>query len=931
MTVADRYRLDTRMRFSGTINHAAALMVICCSGIRAQTACATGMATAVIVRDPTGAAIPGASVTVDSGPSGLTGTDGRYRTPCLQNGRHTLRVTANAFADQAVNFTVPGRADLSVTLRLSTVTTSINVSGDDTTLTGESSTAAGPTQTITGSQLAMLADDPDDLLRELQQLSAASGGAPANATIAVDGFDNGEGSTQLPPKSSIAYIRVNPDLFSAEYRNPPLSGGRVEIYTKPGQSVFHGALFLTNSSSWMNARDPFSTANVSLGKQRYGFELSGPILRKTSDFFLSLEHRDISNDAVVNAIGVNAAGIERPILDTVTAPQHLWNGLAKTDWQCGPKNTFIASFSSARNDQPNFGVGGTALPETGAERRGYGDSLHLSLVTIISPHIMHEARIGLERDGTTYTPTSTAPSVSVAGAFTAGGSPTGATQQRERYVEIIDDVVIQTKRHLLKAGLLSELSQIESYAQTNFNGVYTFGGMTTASGQTVTGVQQYVNALNAAPNGSPTEFSNTTGSPYLQVSQIRNSLFIQDDWKVRPNLHVALGIRYYAQDHPAFSGELQPRLGISWSPDKAATWELHAHAGTFAGRFGVHNWNQIQLANGTDRSRNLVYSPLCPGAFDPNTCQPLSSGTVLHSLITVAPDLKDTHWGSENVGFTKRLGKGLSFTSDYYLWQMWDYERTENINPPINGQPTGPRPYGPNMNILQVQSTGRGYGNVEFFALTGKSKYLQFYAGATRSDLIDDTDDNVFFTPMTTGVNSGEYARRDSQGLWQVFGNTTVHLPKKVEFSAIYNLNGMQPYNITTGFDNNGDGDFNDRPQYAPAGTPLCSTNRNASPCGYATPWGELVNSGGTQYLPRNKGNMPWTVYLDINLQRAFVLVKDRNAKHQQVLLVNIRSSNVLNHENVTSVGTVLGSPLFGRPYAAAPGRRVEMGVRYSF
>ena len=53
---------------------------------------------------------------------------------------------------------------------------------------------------------------------------------------------------------------MNPDLFSAEYREPPFNGGRIEIYTKPGQSSFHGALFATNSSSFMNAHDPFSNA-----------------------------------------------------------------------------------------------------------------------------------------------------------------------------------------------------------------------------------------------------------------------------------------------------------------------------------------------------------------------------------------------------------------------------------------------------------------------------------------------------------------------------------------------------------------------------------------------------------------------------------------------------------------------------------------------
>jgi hypothetical protein len=158
-----------------------------------------------------------------------------------------------------------------------------------------------------------------------------------------------------------------------------------------------------------------------------------------------------------------------------------------------------------------------------------------------------------------------------------------------------------------------------------------------------------------------------------------------------------------------------------------------------------------------------------------------------------------------------------------------------------------------------------------------------------------------------------------------------LNLPAKLVLSANYNGQGLAPYNVTTGFDNNGDGNFNDRPQYAPAGTPLCSASSSTSLCGYATPWGELVNSGGIGSLPRNKGIMPWTFYLDTNLQRVFKLTKNDKAEHPQTLTVNIRSSNVLNHLNVTQVGGVLGSPFFGVPYQADNGRRVEAGLRYSF
>ncbi len=104
---------------------------------------------------------------------------------------------------------------------------------------------------------------------------------------------------------------------------------------------------------------------------------------------------------------------------------------------------------------------------------------------------------------------------------------------------------------------------------------------------------------------------------------------------------------------------------------------------------------------------------------------------------------------------------------------MWHYTRTENINSPTNGQPLGPRPLVPDLNILQWQSSGRGYGNVVFLGLSNQSlKRVQFFLGSVRQDIVDDTNDNPFFTPQTTGSNAGEYARRTGNALWNVFSSS---------------------------------------------------------------------------------------------------------------------------------------------------------------
>lgn len=70
----------------------------------------------------------------------------------------------------------------------------------------------------------------------------------------------------IPPKSSIAYIKVTRTSSPRNTVSRPLGGGgRIEICTKPGQKSFHGALFTTNGSPWENARDPFSTPKAAIG------------------------------------------------------------------------------------------------------------------------------------------------------------------------------------------------------------------------------------------------------------------------------------------------------------------------------------------------------------------------------------------------------------------------------------------------------------------------------------------------------------------------------------------------------------------------------------------------------------------------------------------------------------------------------------------
>jgi hypothetical protein len=917
---------------------AAGFAALAVSHAWSQTGCSQAAVTSMLsgtVRDVTQALVPGATVVLDGKQRVVSGGDGAFSFGCVTDGRHRLRASAEGFAALEVGVVAPHAADVRLVLKLEDVETQVEVSGTET-----SASSAGPTQTIAGDRLQTLADDPDDLKRELQQLAAVGGGNPAHTTISVDGF---QGSSALPPKSSIAYIEVNPDQFSAQYREPPFDGARVEVYTKPGQTTYHGAVFATNGSAWENARDPFSVSSAPIGKQRYGFELEGPVRKVGSDFALTLEHRSIDNFAVVDAITLDGSGNEVATTANVAAPQRLWLGTARVDWQLGPKNTLIASYSANVNHLQNVGVGGESLAETGYDSETYEHMVRVSDVTTATEHLMHEARLSLRWDGETDVPNSSAPQVNVAGAFVGGGASIGQQRLRELNVEADDDAVLTTKHHTMKFGLQLQMFDEHQQLTTNFNGTYSFGGgpapVLDAQGQpvageteTITGVQQYQRALLGLAGGSPTDYSNVAGTPAVNFTMVQNAVFFQDDWEVGHGVHVAYGVRYFVQNDPSVLNAAVPRVGILWSPGKQHTWTVHAHAGMFSGRYGVSDAAEVRREDGTERVTSTIYNPVCAGTFDAATCAPFTGAVAIHSLREFAPHVTNLTWAAENVGGTRSLPGGFNVSVDYLVGRIWNYQRTENINSPLNGEPTGPRPGPADLNILQVQNSGQGSANVVFAGVENhKWKRVQFFVGGARVNLIDDADDDTFFAPQSSTSDVGEFSHRLGQPEWNVYGNGTVTLPEKIVVSTDFNGHGGSHYNITTGYDNNGDGDFNDRPEYAVAGTPSCAVDPAASPCSYATQFGTLVDSGGTGVFPRNKGVLPWSIYLDANVERVFALTRNAKANHAQTLTVNVRSSNVLNHENVTQVGGVLGSPDFGVAYAADNGRRVEAGARWSF
>jgi hypothetical protein len=297
-------------------------------GVHAQSS-TTGNITGT-VRDPQGAAVPKAEVTVTEEKTGATRTvtaneDGFYNIPSLPAGVYTISTAPSGFKktiSPGVELHVNENKTVNLDVQVGQVTETVTVtsdaapvevrSGEVSSLISEKQVTELPLNGRNYAQLALMVPGVSPVTQAGAGGAFATRGTGLNAGVdmsvngnqsnanlwTVDGVNNmdvGSNRTLLvfPSVDSIQEFRVERNSFSAEFGQA--QGAVVNLITKGGSNDFHGALFEFFRNDKLNANSFFiNQAGGKKGELEYnnfGGNFSGPIVKNRVFFFWSEEWR----------------------------------------------------------------------------------------------------------------------------------------------------------------------------------------------------------------------------------------------------------------------------------------------------------------------------------------------------------------------------------------------------------------------------------------------------------------------------------------------------------------------------------------------------------------------------------------------------------------------------------------------------------------
>ena len=861
------------------------------------------------VQDILGAVITGADVTVvDAAGKEKTTTSnqrGEFSVGGLAPGRYTVRIKAANFAlyeNTEVDVAAGQRQELTVPLTVEAVAENVDISANEGVSTDPENNAGATV--LKEKDLEALPDDPDELEAALQALAGASAG-PNGGQIYIDGFTGG----RLPPKEAIREIRINSNPFSAEFDR--LGFGRIEVLTKPGSDKWRGQVFGNFNDESLNSRNPFAPNRAPSQLRFFGGNISGPIQKGKSSFFLDVSNRDQDSNTIVNAIVLDPNLNPVAFAEDIQIPSRRLSISPRFDYQINDKNTLVARYSFTRNTVENQGVNDLSLPSRAYNTSILEHEFRLTETMIINPTTINETRFQYEFENREQTGDNSIPTINVASAFTGGGAQIGQSFNRSNSWELQNYTTTslgKNSNHSVKFGVRLRGINFTDRSENNFGGNFTFAGaaeVRSPAGCTpgtagctvilpaVTPLDQFRGNIlgNDTERYVPTQFSITTGNPEQSVSRTDVGLFVTDDWRVSPALTLSFGLRYENQTNIKDNLNFAPRFSFAWSPGAGGARPpktvFRGGFGVFYDRFsenltlqalrfnGSEQLNLIVSANDPDPVRRqaaiaLLQQPVFTvnGVTNVPTAEQIRLALPQSNTIrAISPDIQAPYMAQVALGVERQLPARTTLSLFYIASRTWNVLRSRNVNAPICPDQlacnNAPRPDPTLGNIYQYESSGilnqnQFIANFRSIITPQISLFGNYRLGFANGD-----SDGAGSFPAYSYDLSGEYGRTsfDARHSFTIGGNFT--MPWQISISPFIIASTGRPFNITRGIDVNRDALFTERPTFGELSAACMLRGITASYC-------DVADEDPNAIIPRNYGQSPGNFAVNLRISKNF-------------------------------------------------------------
>lgn len=582
-----------------------------------------------IVADEEGVVLPGATVTARSMDTGyelsaVTRADGSFIISGIQPGKYELEVSLDGFTTQKrEGLTLAVGAKLKIDFSLTQVTVE-----EEVTVTAES-----PMVEVTKSEISSVVDRQkiEDLpllnrnFADLTIMKAGVLGGRSNAMptgmeeVLVDGMSNEniiQNTNRLEvPADAIQEFRIMTNQFEAEFGNA--SGMVRTAITRSGTNEFKGraAYFYRDEvldtpnyfinhdkykgkelpkDEWEKA--PFKHHNVS------GF-MGGPIKKDKAHFFLLYE----------GLFRTTYETITSPLVprESIDVPEKIHQILGKVSYQPNEKHLLSFRFSLDKPIQENQGVGGLDTKERAFKYVGNNYELQFNWILFPSNNSMNELRVlYVVDDGDFDTVPEFVDKYSINRPSGNFGKYNNFPQYNfaDRY-QIVDNFSLFLGSHTLKTGFdFMYIPSGVSVFDLFIPGEYTF----------------YTdNPFDANdPNTYPTMFMYNEGDPAFTLYIYEFAAFIQDSWRIHPQLTLNYGLRYNYYTYTGLklnamdTNNFNLRCAFSWDPYGDGRTSIRGGIGTYTANvmaniaFPNEFYKDMKLA--------IIMYPGYPDPFQPN-------------------------------------------------------------------------------------------------------------------------------------------------------------------------------------------------------------------------------------------------------------------------------------------------------------------------